>query len=293
MQLVPRYPSPELVIDWWLMNHSRYQPPYWHPILYQGNISLPQLDHCLGFLAQAQAQGRPLRVKFTGGEVTEWSGFDLLIKAARAQGIYTEFRSHAQISREQWQTLMQSSGSVNMDYHPGFASPAVFLGNLDVACDLGVTVSVTLNMTKGSWPELIDLEQTIQRRRPEVQVQRHIVFMDPVFNTEPQDYTPEQLAQLRDQTLDLCLGSELTDYATLVLESRNRFQGWQCHAGLDQCVVDAWGRVYRSHCRHRGYMGKISDPQITWPSEPVICGLDQCVNAFDIRAIKIQQTAHE
>jgi hypothetical protein len=206
-------------------------------------------------------------------------------------GIITEFRSMGLCAAEQWHSLMRNTHRVNMDFHPALSSTSVFLLNLDRSLAQGVAVSVTLNMTREHWHSCLELEQQIKDRDPSVSVYRHVVFEDPVFNTEPLDYTDEQLALLREQYLDLYLGNELTDYATLVLENKNRFRGWQCRAGLEQCVVDAWGRVYRSHCRYLGYMGKISEPKIQWPTDEIICGLDQCVNAFDIRAIKIKPDA--
>lgn len=275
------------------MNHSRLQPTYWHPILYQGNIALPWLRDCQRFLVQAQARHPHITVRFTGGEVTEWQDFPELVNWAHAQGVAVEFRSSAQCHQQLWHELMNSTTRVTMDFHPGLCAASVFLLNLDRALALQKPVTVTLNMTQEHWHELINLEQTIQGRGPGVTVARNLVFDDPVFNTQPTDYTEEQLQELTYQQRDMVLGDELTDYATLTLERKNGFRGWQCRAGLDQCIVDAWGRVFRSHCRYQGYMGKISDQQVSWPTQPMICGVDQCVNAFDIRAIKIQHDADQ
>lgn len=293
--LRPRWPSPDYVIDWWLMNHSRRQPQSWHPILYQGNIALPWLSDCLRFLdqaqAQAQGQGLGLTIKFTGGEVTEWQDFPELLAQAHTRGIRTEFVTQAQTPALLWQELMMHAQAVTMDYHPGLAQTSVFLLNLDRALAQGVTVRVNLNMTREAWDDLIELEAQIRARDDRVSVYRHLLFDDPVFNTQPQAYSPEQLAAMKEQQCDLILGDQLTDYTTLVIEARNRYQGWQCRAGLDQCIVDAWGRVFRGHCRYMGYMGRIADTDISWPTEPLICGVEACVNAFDIRSVKSQLDA--
>jgi hypothetical protein len=80
--------------------------------------------------------------------------------------------------------------------------------------------------------------------------------------------------------------TEYTDYQTLVLEGRNKFKGYECWAGIEQVVVDAWGRVYIGHCRQGGFMGNIKDKNIVWPKESAVCTLDRCKNSFDILATK-------
>jgi hypothetical protein len=117
-----------------------------------------------------------------------------------------------------------------------------------------------------------------------------MLFEDPVFNTTPKDYTEEQTIQLKRQHGDIMItvadDVEYTDYQTLVLEDRNIFTGYKCQAGLEQIVVDAWGRVYKGHCRQNGFMGNIKDKNIVWPKQAAVCTLDYCRNSFDILATK-------
>ena len=77
-----------------------------------------------------------------------------------------------------------------------------------------------------------------------------------------------------------------TDYPTMVSDGANRFEGMRCSIGLEQLIVDAWGRVRRGHCGQGGSMGVIGGA-IIWPTEALACRKPSCDNAFDILATKI------
>lgn len=281
-------------IDWWLMNHCSWHCSYCHDVLRAGNIALPYIKDCRRFVDQAQAHAQQLnktaQIKFTGGEVTEWADFDQLLSYAHNQGCETQFRTNANISRARWIGLMKHTDLVSMGYHPGHTQTSQFLLAIANARKLGVTVMVEVNMMPEVFDELEALIATINRRWPEVSVNRAMRFQDPVSNTKPLEYTPIQQLKLMRQHGDLewvsDSGSEFTDYQTLVLEERNKFKGWHCSAGVEQCVVDASGRVYRAHCRTNGFMGYLSDEQLVWNEEPMICANERCVNSFDILATK-------
>ena len=134
------------------------------------------------------------------------------------------------------------------------------------------------------------LYDRMQAKWPHIRVNKRMLFEDPVFNTTPRDYTTNQTMELKRQHGDIKITQgeqiEYTDYQTMVLEGKNVFKGYQCWAGLEQIVVDAWGRVYRGHCRQGGFMGNIKDKNIVWPTQSKTCALDICRNSFDILATK-------
>jgi len=294
MQLQSLRPSNRFWVDWWLMNHCSWQCSYCHDIIRSGSIDLPYVKDCQRFIDQALAHaarlGRKTFINFTGGEVTEWADFDQLLSYAHSQGVETAFRTNANLDPQRWQTLTAMANKITMEAHPQHTSTAKFVYNLGLALDQGCDVAVNINMLPEAWDEFTRMETMIRERWPRVRINRRMLFEDPVFNTKPKDYSQEQVQSLMNQKGDLELdtGTEVvrTDYQTMVFLDRNDFRGWQCSAGLEQCVVDAWGRVYRSHCRKNGFMGNLKDPQLFWYEEPMTCSVERCRNSFDILATK-------
>lgn len=287
-------PQNTFYVNWWLMNHCSWACSYCNETIRKGNIDLPYLLDCKRFIDDvvifATAQNKTASIDFTGGEVTEWSDFGELLAYAHAQGCETQFRTNANLGLTDWKTLLSSTNRVLVEYHPEHTSIAHFLMAVSAAYDAGVSIIVNLNMLKDSWAVSEELYNKIEIKWPTIRITKRMLFEDPVFNTTPKDYTKEQTLQLKKQHGDIMItvgdDVEYTDYQTLVLEGKNAFKGYECRAGLEQIVVDAWGRVYKGHCRQNGFMGNIKDKNIVWPKQASVCALDHCRNSFDILSTK-------
>jgi len=293
MRLISTRPPGVFWVDWWLMNHCSWQCSYCADIIRNGTIPTPSLRHCVKFLEDvhgyARAHGRSVNISFTGGEITEWPQLADLLDHARGLDMTTSIRTNAHCDLTIWQQITRSVTHINMLFHPEHSQTVKFLYALKVAADQGCSLRVTMNMMPDRFQEMLDLEQTILNRWPSIPVDRHMLFEDTVRNTKPQQYTQEQQELLTQQWGDILIEdpdiSTYTDFQTLVLQGKNKFKGAECWAGLDQLIVDAWGKVFRSHCRQWGSLGHIGG-EIRWPSESMICMKDQCANGFDILAKK-------
>lgn len=281
-------------VNWWLMNHCSWACSYCNDIIRKGNIDLPYLNDCKQFIDHvslfAASQNKQPRIEFTGGEVTEWTDFLELLTYAHGQGCETQFRTNGNVDVAVWQQYLAVTNDLQLEYHPEHSSAAHFLLCIGRAVDAGVAVTININMMKDSWNESEELCNKIQTKWPTLRVNKRMLFQDPVFNTQPLEYTALQTIKLKRQHGDIkiTLGDdvEYTDYQTMVLEGTNTFKGWSCWAGVEQIIVDAWGRVYRGHCRQGGFMGNIKDKNVVWPTMPKLCTLDSCKNSFDILTTK-------
>ena len=287
-------PQNKFYVNWWLMNHCSWACSYCNEIIRKGNIDLPYLLDCKRFIDEivlfTSAQNKTVSIDFTGGEVTEWSDFGELLAYAHTQGCETQFRTNANLGLADWKKLLSSATGVLIEYHPEHTSTAHFLLAVAAAVDKNTSIIININMLTDHWTTSEDLYNRIQAKWPTIRINKRMLFDDPVFNTTPKDYTEEQTVQLKRQHGDIMItvddAIEYTDYQTLVLEDKNKFKGYNCWAGLEQIVVDAWGRVYKGHCRQNGFMGNIKDKNIVWPKEAAVCTLDRCKNSFDILATK-------
>lgn len=238
----------------------------------------------------ACSRGQTTDWYLTGGEVTEWPWLvDLLHHIQRNQGT-VGIRTNCNVSLDAWRSMIHTLDRVNMEFHSEYTSTAHFMLCVNMARKQGVAVTITVSMKPDRWAELEQMIARITDQWPDQPVHRRMLFEDPAVNHRPMQYTPQQQLKLKRQAGPLLWTnhegeSEYTDYQTLILEGKNRFRAQPCAVGLEQVIIDAWGRIYRSHCRVGGKIGQLGH-DIAWPVKPVDCPRDLCGNGFDIMATK-------
>lgn len=283
-----------LWVDWWLLNHCKWHCTYCPDLLRSGSIPKPNLRDCQHFVSELSSYAKSLnlrpRIKFTGGEPTEWTSLDDLLGHAHEQGVVIGLRTNANVDRDRWQGLCASLTDLELGYHPEHTQTSVYMLNLSRALEQEINVRCVFNMLPTRFEETEQLLSKIRDKYPSVSIERRMLFEDTAINHQPMQYTEPQQAMLVRQTGDIRVtyGSMIsyTDYPTMIADKSNRFEGYQCSSGQEQMIVDAWGRVARGHCRQGGHLGSIGG-EIKWPTEPVMCRRPSCDNAFDILATKI------
>ncbi len=282
-------------VDWWLTNHCSWHCTYCPDILKSGSITQISLKDSQQFVRELAAYARSLnlkpRIKFTGGEPTEWAPLVDLLTSAKSEGCYLGLRSNANCDRTYWQTVIAQLDDVEMNFHPEHTQTSVYMLNLDRSISAGLNVRAVFNMLPQRFEEIKETIDRVSSKYPQVSIERRMLFEDPGRNQQPKDYTEPQKAVLIRQSGDIRVISKgitsYTDYPTMVSDGSNRFEGFNCRAGLEQLIVDAWGRVRRGHCGQGGSMGTIGGP-IIWPTQELVCRRPSCDNAFDLLSTKIK-----
>jgi pyruvate-formate lyase-activating enzyme len=280
-------------VDWWLMNHCNYNCSYCSDLIKSGSIDLPNIAHCKDFVIEvekfARQQQKTCSYYFTGGEVTQWPWLTELLQHIQPYGSRVGIRTNASMPVQAWNKLCEYLTYANLEIHSEHTQLSHFMLCLSAAKKNNVSVNITVNMLPERWQEIEELIEKIKTLWPEQNVHRKMLFEDPAINKIPLEYTPVQQVKLKRQSGELIITEngveEFTDFQTLILEGKNKFTGYKCSAGIEQLIVDAWGRVKRGHCNQGGLVGKIGEGYI-WSSEPVICKAEACRNGFDINATK-------
>ena len=276
------------------MNHCSWHCQYCADIIRNGSVATPDLgqaQHTVKSICDhARSRGLITDWYLTGGEVTEWPYLEDLLHTIKINGGRVGIRSNAHLALEQWQKIVDCIDRVVLEFHAEHSSSTHFLMCLKAVRDRGKSAAVTVSMLPDRWEELEAMIQRIQGLWPDQGINRRMLFQDPAVNHRPMQYTPQQEIKLQRQSGPLIWSDdrgteEYTDFQTLVMENKNQFQAQSCAAGLEQIVIDAWGRIYRGHCRTAGTIGVLGQ-EITWPTETVICPRGQCSNGFDVNATK-------
>jgi len=281
-------------VDWWLTNHCTWHCTYCPDILKSGSITQVSLKDAEQFItelaAYSQSLGLKPRIKLTGGEPTEWAPLEDLLRTAKQEGCYLSMRSNANVDRQRWIAVTAYLDDVEMNFHPEHTQTSVYMLNLDRALAQGLNVRAVFNMLPDRFEEIKELIAKVQSKYPQISIERRMLFADPAVNHQPLQYTEPQKVTMIRQSGDIRVtqGSMVsyTDYPTMISDGSNRFQDYDCKIGLEQLIVDAWGRVRRGHCGQGGSMGTIGGP-IIWPTQLLKCRRPSCDNAFDILATKI------
>lgn len=280
-------------VDWWLLNHCNFNCSYCADIIKNGSIDLPNINHCLDMVKlicdYAKQINKKTSFSIVGGEITQWPFTkDLLQEIKYHDGIVT-IRSNASCGSRDWRELIDHTDVINLEYHPESTGESHFILQLSTSLKMKKECHVILNMLPTDWEKSENFYEKLKSLYPELSIHKKILFEDPAINTEMKSYSDEQIEDLKsnDESLTFYINNieELTDYNNLLLEEKNIFFEKSCNIGIEQIIIDAWGRVAKGHCRNGGYIGRLGKG-ISFPTEPTICQQSSCRNAFDIHATK-------
>jgi len=297
MQIVSTRSKDWLYIDWWLMNHCNYSCSYCADIIKSGSIPLPDYNHCLKLVRElasfAGSKNQFCDYHITGGEVTLWPMLIDVLKEIKLLKGKTRIRTNASMPIDQWRTLCGYLDTVNLEFHTEHTSTSHFILALKTAKDAGLGITVTASMMPDRWQEIEEMILKIQKIWPDQDVVRRAIYKDPVVNKQIVNYDEVQLKMLQrtDGPIKYTVEEGIdcyTDIQTMSLLQKNRFLGWDCYIGLEQLVIDAYGKITRGHCRSGRTIGRLGQDLI-WPNEPINCQFDTCTNGFDFSATKIKK----
>lgn len=279
-------------IDWWLGNINNYNCSYEHPILKAGNMPWPHINTMYNFIEQlweryCKGRNSSFNVKLTGGEVTLWEGLLPAVTRLHERSFRSIIRTNGSGSLELYKSLIPMVGGWELVFHAEFADPEYFEQVLDAMTDSIGSVGVSFKYLPSKAKLLDALYTKWTQQYPSFHFSKDVVFEDPLVHKKPVQYTAEQKEQLMDQAKPLETDTtEDTNQNELYLRATNAFKGYRCWAGVDQFVIDARGDIYRGHCRAGGPIGKVSDPTVDLPLDPVECTFERCFNGFDMNAKK-------
>lgn len=284
-----------LHVDWWLMNHCNYNCSYCADIIKNSSIDLPKIGDCCDFIDRLKQHSiilnKQVEFNITGGEVTQWTFLPELLEKIHRSGFKSTIRSNASSSVSQWIEILKYVNGVRLEFHPEHQNLSHFVMMVSATMKANINCSLIINMLPELWQDLEQMIDKIRDLYPHLPLQKKMLFSDPLEKTHPLHYTEPQIKQFENQNGDLIFYENdrpiRTDFQTLIIHGKNKFAGHQCYAGVEQLIVDAWGRVYRGHCRQGGKIGFVNK-DIQFPKDLVVCKKPSCDNGFDIAATKVR-----
>lgn len=298
------------VVNWCLGSTCNFSCSYCPTNLHDGSHPWHNSQNVKDFVQKIKAihPEKNIYFEFTGGEVTLNKDFIDICKFCTESGVKVGFISNGSRTLRWWEENKTYFDTVMLSFHSEFADPDHFCKVVEILHEQ-VRVHVNVMMKSENWQKCIDLANKVK------DIGNCSIALQPLahqLSGDLFDYPADQLDTLSRQhelitgkvkytkAFDVYRGAMKTintDGTTtartahsFISKNTNNWEGWDCYAGVEQLIVDMDGSVWRGWCRVGGRIGKISDPNLVLPSEPVVCNKNRCHCNYDIMSTKIRKT---
>lgn len=268
------------LITWDLSNKCNYRCSYCPEILHNGSSGWPELADAIQFIDRVnQKVNKKICFRFSGGEPTYWSKFLELAAYITSKGNYFSFLTNGSRDIGYFRKIDQYADGVMLSYHPEYAKVSHFIS---ISNALHCPVVVNLMLIPENFTDTVKIAQEIFENSNAAIWPK--VILDKTSDTSITNttikYTDEQMSIITNwpyfRNIDdskihrgnLVLDNSPMPINTILLEDKNRYNGWQCWGGIDMIHVNAWGNVYRSDCK-QALLGTLNDFEL--PSDPITC----------------------
>lgn len=238
-----------------------------------------------------------------GAEPTLWNDLPELLSHIKETGSYVEIFSNGSRTIRWWGEFLPKKliNRLSISHHPQQnADPNHIASVVNMAKDLVEDVWINVTVPAGEDNVKKSLEHFDRLKTLIANIVQ--IRLTPVTAGDADHislYTQDQIKSIVDRNKTLNI-SEFTkkvsgtsvlvgdDFSTqrfwgqeIVLNKKNMFHGWECFAGVHRLIVET-DEVFRAICKVNGPIGYVSDENITWANDPVICNLNYCTCEPDI-----------
>jgi MoaA/NifB/PqqE/SkfB family radical SAM enzyme len=295
------------VVNWCLGNTCNYACSYCPSGLHDGSLRWPNPEVIKNFILKVKERHplKKLYFEFTGGEVTLYKNFIDICKFCTEQGVKVGLITNGSRTIRFWEENKQYFDHVCVSFHPEFADEEHFI-NVVKLLHNDIRTHVNIMMSPEKFDQCLAIAHKIKDFGNLSMALQPLIhdFGDTLY-----DYTDEQKSVFEnqhelitkhikfDQSFDYYRGAMKVVYDgdkqplvvsahRFISEKANDWSGWKCYSGVEQLIVDMDGGIYRGWCREGGEIGRIDDPNLILPSDPIVCGKTMCHCNFDIMSTK-------
>lgn len=294
-------------VNWQLTSICNNKCSYCPAELHEGPDLPPTLGSCIDFakfvIEHAKSKNKQAWFELTGGEPTIWKGFVELASAIKESGGKILLLTNGKRPLEWWGEHGHLFDGVDISYHVEFSKQEHLHELVKILAEHGVEVHVNVMMLPARFDECLDFAKSLLGMPTTIDLQPIIKQMtDLSQNTPFLDYTEEQMGCIKSQTKILGQQQSHTgrddmivywndndEYETstkkIIDQQSNYWEGWSCHIGVEQVIIDSAGFIKRGWCQD-DVLGHVGKPGFKFPKNWIECNRVKCHCAFDMRATK-------
>lgn len=309
---------PYKFVEWKLHDKCNYDCPFCGDENKKGLVGWDILEtnkEIVDSIANACA-GEPFWIQITGGEPTLYPKFIELLHYMKEKGAYTSLISNGSRTIRWWKQLVEANvldllfltfhSQQKADYKHLADVSDLFLNETTLVINMSTYTIDTLDYLfegldylKDNTSNLIvtNAMDTITYRIDEnligkdkfqklvesYNIQRGAKFKDKKFGSIPFNLMP--LATTTQVTYD-DLSTETKNVIQMMKNGENRFEGWECLAGIDSMNIEN-GYKFRGGCKRD--KTKFEANKLKFFTEPFICDVVDCYCGIDMITTKIKK----
>jgi hypothetical protein len=262
-----------------------------------------------------QSKGKIVWFQFSGGEPTLYPKLFDLLEYIKSKGGYTSIISNGSRTLRFWNEFAEKNilNRLFLSYHPEQEdSPdhVIEVNEIMQKTNTLVTIFVTTQTDPTLFNKALLGHYKILKEATAISTLK--VIIDSI---SLQPYTANQLSIIQknlyvtsrkwnSQSVEKFESIKNTPWydSTMVLEysngstrsgkaqylidhGLNEFNGWECDIGKDLMIIEI-DEVFRGVCREGGPIFKITDEDISWKTDSIICQKNKCICGIDIQEPK-------
>jgi organic radical activating enzyme len=302
-----------VVVNWCTGNICNFSCSYCPEGLHDGSVAWPDVQMVIEFCKKAikHFRNKKLYFEFTGGEVTLWKELPVLLDFLKKSDCRVGIISNGSRSEAFWQKILPLLDHVCLSFHPESSNADHFFKIVEM-CSKHIRTHANFMMHPQYFVESLTLAYKVK------DLEGISIAIQPLTDDMGADlkkknqalftYTKTQNKVIETQNAFLAkqiknngnfesyrgaMSMVRTDGSRssmapqrFIAAGTNSWEGWSCHVGLEQIVVDTAGDIFRGWCKVKGKIGHISDKTLRFPVQPVICDKSFCHCNLDIMTTK-------
>lgn len=300
--MVSEFERPKTYVEWQLGNSCNYKCSYCHEMFRLGDKAFPTPEKILevtkDIIFHYDELGRDVVFEFIGGEPTLLDKLPNISQSLHNHPVNISIRTNGSASIDWWRKMRKYVSRVVISVHREFCDVdhimdlVNFLKNDPNGHEIKIKVLVPVTHKEDHFSWGKDVVKRLQHNFGVGEIQ----FLYSNFgrgSSQYLPYTPQQWkqadeisrGQIDQEKLESIPVSQQTFKKAMIKQDYN-FHGYTCFSGIETIVINHEGDAWRGWCRQGGKIGNIFNDQISWPVDPIICGLQNCSNGFDRRSRK-------
>ncbi|MCO4753585.1 MAG: radical SAM protein [Bacteriovoracaceae bacterium] len=301
-----------IVINWCLTNICNFKCSYCPENLHNGTEKGVELENIKKFFYKLKEYhpGREFFFEFTGGEVTYYKQFPELIRFLKENGAHVGIISNGSRKISFWEKHHEFIDHICLSFHSEQGKADHFYDVVAYLTDK-MTTHVNIMMKPETFDICYDLSKRIAKDcEVSIAMQPLLENMDgALYNyseAQKQILDKQQLefgeepkykrqSNYEDNVYRGAMRAMLDDFSSTVYASpelisneMNRWNGWECYAGIENIVIGTKGYIMRGWCGVGGVIGNVRDENLVLPQKPIICNKSQCSCGLDIMCTKVK-----
>ena len=298
----PLDPENEIFVQWSFGNTCNWSCEYCPPYLHDSSQNWPTFESSMNFLtnlfSHIKNRNNTIRLDFLGGEVTLCKYFLNLIQYCRANNCRTSIITNGSRTIRYWKEVLPYLSIVNFTYHPQYSNFTHYKEIIKEAIEQQCKVFCQFAAVPDYMNDIVSYTKELKS------IHNHdvVIIIKPLFDKVNQtgehfyNYSKKDFKvmfgdsigdPIKDQILTYEDGT--TEYfgANEILSNKmNNFKGMSCEIGTNLIVIDMMGRIRTGVCPQSQVIGNISDTVFTFPTAPVECKQNLCLNPLNLYVSK-------